>query len=58
MEDGRELSPGEIKFMITQFKTDLLERDRGRYCLELRSIIDPAEAISVTIFGQSFDLQD
>lgn len=56
MDDGRKLSPGEIKFMITEYKTDLLERDRGRYCLELRSIIDPAEAISVTIFGQSFDL--
>ncbi len=58
MEDGRELSPGEIKFMITQFKTDLLERDRGRYCFELPQIVDPAEAISVSIFGQSFDLQD
>ena len=56
MDDGRKLSPGEIKFMITEYKTDLLERDRGRYCLELRSIIDPAEAISVTIFDQSFDL--
>lgn len=56
MDDGRKLSPGEIKFMITEYKTDLLERDRGRYCLELRSIIDPAEAISVTIFSQSFDL--
>ena len=55
-DDGRKLSPGEIKFMIAEYKTDLLERDRGRYCLELRSIIDPAEAISVTIFGQSFDL--
>lgn len=57
MEDERELSPGEIKFMITQFKTDLLEQDRGRYCFGLRSIIDPAEVVSVTIFGQSFGIK-
>ena len=58
MEDGRELSPGEIKFMITQFKTDLLERDRGRYCFGLPEIIDPEAAVSVTIFGQSFGMRD
>ena len=58
MADGRELAPGELKFMVTEYKTDLLERDRGRYCLGLPEIIDPAEATSVTIFDQSFDLQD
>lgn len=54
MADGRELAPGEIKFMITEYKTDLLEQDRGRYCFGLREIIDPEAAASVTIFGQNF----
>lgn len=55
MADGRERSPGEIKFLHTQYKTDLLEYDRGRYCFGLRSIIDPSDAVSVTLFDQTFD---
>lgn len=57
MTDGRQLSPGELKFLVTQYKTDLLEVDRGRYCFGLPEIIDPAEVTSVTLFGQSFALQ-
>lgn len=55
MADGRKLFPGELKFMHTQYKTDLLDRDRGRYCFGLPEIIDPAEAVSVTLFDQTFD---
>lgn len=58
MADGEALSPGEIKFLLTQYKTDLLEADRGRYCFSLPEIIDPAQAVSVSIFGQSFDLAE
>lgn len=54
MDDGREISPVEIKFMITEFKTDLRGQDRGRYCFGMPEIIDPEAAASVTIFGQSF----
>lgn len=55
MADGRELFPGELKFMHTQYKTDLLNQDRGRYCFSLPEIIDPAEAVSVTLFDQTFN---
>lgn len=55
MADGQEFSPGELKFLHTQYKTDLLEQDRGRYCFSLQSIIDPVEVVSVTLFGQSVD---
>lgn len=58
MNDGRELAPGEIKFMITEYKTDLLDQDRGRYCFGLRSIIDPGSVASVSIFGQSFEMAE
>lgn len=54
MADGRELSPSELKFLHTQYKTDLLEQDRGRYCFSLPEIIDPSEAVSLTLFDQNF----
>lgn len=56
MTDGRTLSPGEIRFLLTQYKTDLLELDRGRYCFSLPEIIDPAEIVLVSIFGQDFEI--
>lgn len=56
MADGRELSSGKLKFMITEYKTDLLEQDRGRYCFGLPEIIAPEEVSTVSIFGQDFEI--
>lgn len=57
MTDGRTLSPGEIRFLLTQYKAGPQEPpDRGCYCFSLPEIVDPAEIVSVSIFGQSFEM--
>ncbi len=57
LEDGRTVPVGEFHFLLTTYKTDCQEADRGRYCFRLSEIIDPAEAASVSLFGQSFALE-
>lgn len=47
----------EPHFLLTQYKTDLLEEDRGCYSFRLAEITDPAEVTAVTIFGQTFPLE-
>ena len=57
MEDGRTVPVGEFHFLLTTYKTDCQEADQGRYCFRLSEIIDPAEVVSVSLFGQSFALE-
>lgn len=57
LEDGRTVPVGEFHFLLTTYKTDCQEADQGRYCFRLSEIIDPAEVVSVSLFGQSFALE-
>ena len=54
--EGDTLLVGESNFLLTQYKTDLREEDRGCYCFRLDTITDPAEVASITLFGQTFSL--
>jgi len=56
--DSREIKVGPYNFLHTTYKTDLQPEDHGRYCFRLAEITDPAEVISVTLFGQTFSLKD
>lgn len=53
---GGTIPVGEPNYLFTQYKTDILKEDRGRYCFRLQSVIDPETVTSVTLFGQEFPL--
>ena len=58
MADGGTVPVGEFNFLLTTYKTDCQEADQGRYCFRLPQIIDPAQTVAVSLFGQSFSLEE
>ncbi len=56
--DGRTVGAGESYSLLTTYKTDLQAEDRGHYYFRLAEITDPAEVVSIALFGQTFSLTE
>lgn len=50
LSDGRQVFPKELSYRVSG-----MSMRECRYCSRLPEIIDPAEAVSVTLFDQTFD---
>ncbi len=53
---GETVSVRDFNCLHTQHKTDIQDKERGYYSFSLAEIVDPAEIVSVSIFGQVFEM--